>query len=78
MDNTDTSVRLERGAVHINDRDPQDVVMVRNARSVLEHSAEMLGSAGCTLREARFAANELARSLRDMLDLVDPQEGNDE
>lgn len=67
----DATVRFERGAIVVSDVDPETRLLVINARSVLEAATEVLNApGGCTLREARFASVELARSLRDTLDLL--------
>ncbi len=68
----EATVRMVRGAIHVSDPDPAEAQMVRNARHVLEGATETLNTPFCTLREARFTATELARSVADLLDIVEP------
>lgn len=66
-----TRVSVRHGAIRVSDADPDDRRVIQQATDVLEYASYTLGQAGCTLREAKMSANELARHLRLVLDVVE-------
>lgn len=58
-------------AIYVSDAEPEESALVRIARDVHQHSAEMLRS-GLTEPELRFVAKTLRQSLGDILDLFAP------
>lgn len=77
-ENDRTAVRMERGAIRVTAEGPEDRALFRNDHAVLDGATDVLGSRCATLRECRFTATELARSLRNMLDLVDPADADED
>lgn len=55
-------------AILVSDADPEEAALRANAYQVLAHATQMLNSEGLTAKELRFAAEQLAASLRDVLD----------
>ena len=65
-----TAVRYEDGAVYISEPDPVEEIRIEYARRVVAAAMPNLEAGNLNAREARWVAVELARCVRELLEIV--------